>query len=168
MAQACPDWWLTPHRTGGSAASEYSQTRESIKALSRKLKKHEARLEELDRLYIKVYEDNARGKISDEKFSMMATSYEKEQWELKEIIYDLQAEIEVQENKINDLETFIQRASKYSTLQEINSYAVHELIKAIYVEEPDNPSGHRILKIHIVYDLIGYIPLDELLKEKSA
>lgn len=144
------------------------QTRDSIKALSKKLKKHEARLEELDRLYIKVYEDNARGKISDEKFSMMATTYENEQWELKEIIYDLQAEIEVQENKINDLETFIQRASKYSGLQEINSYTVHELIKAIYVEAPDKSSGHRIQKIHIVYDLIGYIPLDELLKENSA
>lgn len=24
MAHACPDRWLTPHRTGGSAASEYS------------------------------------------------------------------------------------------------------------------------------------------------
>ncbi len=25
MAHACPDRWLTPHRTGGSAASEYSK-----------------------------------------------------------------------------------------------------------------------------------------------
>ena len=24
MAHACPDRWLTPHRTGGSAAPEYS------------------------------------------------------------------------------------------------------------------------------------------------
>lgn len=24
MAHACPDRWLTPHRTGGSAAQEYS------------------------------------------------------------------------------------------------------------------------------------------------
>ncbi len=26
MAHACPDRWLTPHRTGGSAASEYSMS----------------------------------------------------------------------------------------------------------------------------------------------
>ena len=25
MAHACPDKWLTPHRTGGSAAPEYSR-----------------------------------------------------------------------------------------------------------------------------------------------
>ena len=25
MAHVCPDKWLTPHRTGGSAASEYSK-----------------------------------------------------------------------------------------------------------------------------------------------
>ncbi|MBQ9690593.1 MAG: DUF4368 domain-containing protein [Eggerthellaceae bacterium] len=87
---------------------------------------------------------------------------------MKESIYTLQAEIEAEENKINDLERFIQRVQEYGTLQEINSYVVHELIKAIHVEAPDKSSGHRIQKIHIEYDLVGYIPLDELLQEKSA
>lgn len=30
MAHACPDRWLTPHRTGGSAASEYSHVTLSL------------------------------------------------------------------------------------------------------------------------------------------
>lgn len=144
------------------------QTKDSIRKLTKKLAKSENRLEELDRLYIKVYEDNANGKISDEKFSMIASSYENEQWELKESIYSLKAEIEAEENKINDLEKFIQKVGEYGKLQEINSYVVHELIKAIYVEAPDKSSGHRVQKIHIEYDLVGYIPLDELLQEKSA
>lgn len=144
------------------------QTIESISILSKKLSKSERRLEELDRLYIRLYEDNVNGKISDEKFSMMASTYENEQKELKDDIYKIRSEIESQENRCKDLETFIQTAHKYIGLKSINAYVVHELIKGIYVEAPDKSSGHRVQKIHIQYDLVGFIPVDEMMERKMA
>ncbi|MEF2668717.1 MAG: DUF4368 domain-containing protein [Gemmiger sp.] len=43
-----------------------------------------------------------------------------------------------------------------------------ELVKAIYMEAPDKSSGKRRQKVHIKYDLVGYIPVDELLKAEQA
>ena len=33
---------------------------------------------------------------------------------------------------------------------------------------PDKSSGKRRQKVHIEYDLVGYIPVDELLKAEQA
>ena len=38
----------------------------------------------------------------------------------------------------------------------------------IYVDAPDKSSGKRRQKVHIEYDLVGYIPVDELLKAEQA
>ncbi len=38
----------------------------------------------------------------------------------------------------------------------------------VYVEAPDKSSGKRKQKVHIEYDLVGYIPVDELIKAEQA
>lgn len=50
-------------------------------------------------------------------------------------------------------------------MTELTPYALRELVKAVYVEAPDKSSGKRKQKIHISYDLIGFIPVDALLKK---
>lgn len=47
-------------------------------------------------------------------------------------------------------------------------YALRELVKAVYVEAPDKPSGKRKQRVHIEYGLVGYIPVDELIKAEQA
>ena len=76
--------------------------------------------------------------------------------------------IEVQETQIQNIETFIQKASQYIGIEELTSYALHELIKAIYVYAPDKSSGKRRQHIHIQYDGLGFIPLNELLAQEKA
>lgn len=53
-------------------------------------------------------------------------------------------------------------------MEELTPYVAHELIKAIYVGAPDKSSGKRRQSIHIEYDLIGFIPLNELMKQETA
>ena len=36
------------------------------------------------------------------------------------------------------------------------------------IEAPNKSSGKRRQKVYIEYDLVGYIPVDELLKEEQA
>lgn len=98
---------------------------------------------ELDRLFIRIYEDNVAGRITDERFSMMSKTYEDEQTQLKVEIQSLQQEIEEQERQIENLKQFIQRVRKCEDLQELTPYALRELVKAIYIEAPDKSSGKR-------------------------
>ena len=140
----------------------------AIRGHKKRLAQAEKRLGELDRLFIRIYEDNVAGRITDEKFSMMSKTYEDEQAQLKEEIQTLQKEIEVQERQIENLKQFIQRVRKYEDLDELTPYALRELVKAIYIEAPDKSSGKRHQGIRISYDLVGFIPVEELLKQETA
>lgn len=141
---------------------------EKICASVKRLEQAQRRTGELDRLFIRIYEDNVAGRINDERFSMMSRSYETEQAQLKEEIQTLQQEIKVQERQIENLEQFIQRVRKYEDLDELTPYALRELVKAIYIEAPDKSSGKRYQGIRISYDLVGFIPVEELLKQETA
>lgn len=144
------------------------QSEEAIRVHKKRLAQAEKRIGELDRLFLKIYEDNANSKLSDERFAMMSATYESEQTELKAEVKKLQEEIQVQEQQIQNLEVFIQRVKKYTTFKELTPYALRELVKGIYVEAPDKSSGKRKQKAHIEYDLVGYIPVDELMKAEQA
>ena len=134
----------------------------------RRLTQAEKRIGELDRLFVRIYEDNVSGKLDDEKFAMMSQNYTQEQKDLKTEVNSLQQKIEEQEQQADNLEQFIQRVKRNSDLTELTPYALRELVKAVYVEAPDKSSGKRKQKIHICYDLVGFIPVDELLKAEQA
>ena len=144
------------------------QSEEMIRIHKKRLAQAEKRISELDRLFIRIYEDNVAGRLDDEKFAMMSTNYTQEQSDLKTEVKSLQQEIQEQEQQAENLEQFIHRVHKNSTLTELTPYALRELVKAIYVEAPDKSSGKRKQKIHISYDLIGFIPVDVLLKAEQA
>ena len=163
--------YVTRHESYFRAVMEHKlrlSSEEAIWANKKQLAQADKRLVELDRLFIHIYEDNVAGKLSDERFSMMSQSYEDEQTQLKAEIQTLQQDIEVQERQIENLEQFIQRVHKYEDLQELTPYALRELVKAIYIEAPDKSSGKRRQNIRISYDLVGFIPVDELMKQETA
>ena len=70
-----------------------------LKLLKKQLSQAEKHNTEFDRVYIKIYEDNAAGRLSDERFSMMGKIYEDEQTSLKTEAAYLREEIEVQERR---------------------------------------------------------------------
>ncbi len=59
-------------------------------------------------------------------------------------------------------------APRVHRLKELTPYALHELVKAIYIEAPDESSGKRRQSVHISYDFVGIIPIDELMQEEMA
>ncbi|WP_242961682.1 DUF4368 domain-containing protein [Pseudoflavonifractor sp. An44] len=144
------------------------QSEETIRIHKKRLAQAEKRISELDRLFIRIYEDNVAGRLDDEKFAMMSTNYTQEQADLKTEAKSLQQEIQEQERQAENLEQFIYRVHKNSTLTELTPYALRELVKAVYVEAPDKSSGKRKQRVHIEYDLVGYIPVDELIKAEQA
>ncbi len=144
------------------------ESAEAIRANKKQLERNENRIVELKRLFIKIYEDNAKGKLNDERFDMLSQSYEAEQKQLETEVIKLRQEIEVQERQNENIEKFIQKAQNYVGIEELDPYALRELVKAIYVEAPDKSSGKRRQHIHIQYDGIGFIPLDELMKKETA
>lgn len=143
-------------------------TEDAIQVRKKRLKRVEKRVKELDQMFIRLYEDNVKGRISDDRFSMMNRTYEDEQAQLKAEAETLAQEIEAQAKNEVDLESFIEKVRKYSDLQELTPYALRELVKAIYVEAPIEVDGKRYQNIRIHYDFIGLIPLDELSRQEAV
>ena len=66
------------------------------------------------------------------------------------------------------MEQFIQRVHKYEGFAGNDPHALRELVKGIYIEAPDKSSGKRRQGIRISYDLVGFIPVDELMKPGNS
>lgn len=144
------------------------ESAESINVSRKQLAKAERRMSELDRLFIRIYEDNVSGRISDERFTLMSKTYEDEQAELKKQIQILRDEIDRQGQQKDNLDRFIQKAGKYAEMDSLTPYALRELVKVIYMEKVGSPEGKRRFNLKISYDFIGYIPLDKLMGEGPA
>lgn len=158
------------------------QNEKEIAFSKKQLDDTEKRIEEVNRLYVKIYEDNAKGKIPDDRFQMMAEKYDTEQKSLNEKAIQLRKQIEVQEENTNCIDRFINKIKAHITDDGLNGYNIHELIQGIYIENCDEPdtsqdengenlsytvkakAKQRIRKIHIKYDFVGYIPVYELMK----
>ena len=135
------------------------QSEETMRLCKKRLAQAEKRIGELDRLFVRIYEDNVAGKLDDERFAMMSKNYTEEQKDLKAEVKGLQQQIHEQEQQAENIEQFVQRVKRNSTLTELTPYALRELVKAVYVDAPDKSSGKRRQKVHIEYDLVGYIPV---------
>ena len=88
--------------------------------------------------------------------------------QLEAAVIMLRKDLEVQQRQSENIEKFVQKAHKYVGIEELDPYALRELVKAIYVDAPVKVNGKCTQYIHIQYDGIGFIPLDELLKGETA
>ena len=95
-------------------AQKRQASKEAIQIRKKELERDERRISELKRLFIKVYEDNAAGRLSDERYEMLSQTYEAEQKQLEADTARLRQEIEVQEAENDHLERFIEKGEPMS------------------------------------------------------
>ena len=118
--------------------------KKELAAKRRQLTQAQRRMEELDRLFKRLYEDKISGKINDSRFEKLSADYENEQAELTEKMQLLEQEITQQEEEADSIEQFILRAKKYPNLQELTPAVLHDLVNRVYVSAPDKSSGQRV------------------------
>ena len=124
----------------------------------RQLTQAQRRIEELDRLFKRIYEDNISGKINDSRFQKLSGDYENEQAELTKKVQTLEQEIVKQQEEADSIEQFIRRAKKYPELTELTPAVLHDLVNKVYVCAPDKSSGHRVQDVRISLACIGFLP----------
>ena len=84
--------------------------KKELSAKRRQLTQAQRRIEELDRLFKRIYEDNISGKINDSRFQKLSGDYENEQAELTKKVQTLEQEIVKQQEEADSIEQFIRRA----------------------------------------------------------
>ncbi len=133
---------------------------EKKKELSEKrkeLNKAKQRISEIDNLIQRIYEDNASGKLSDERYATMSMSYEKEQQELKESIPILEEYLSTETGKNENLQRFIDKVKRITEIKELTPELIHEFIEKIIVYPAKHLDGKRFQLVDIYYNGIGII-----------
>jgi len=100
-------------------------------------------------------EDNATGKLSDERYMMLTEDYEQEQASLKQRNKELHNEIEAYITGGDRAEKFIEIVHRYTEIEELTTPMLNEFIDKIVVHEADKSSGQRMQKVEIYFNLIG-------------
>lgn len=142
-------------------ATEYGDIKAS-RALREKrdeLDKAKSRMGELDRLFRKLYEDNALGRLSDQQFTFMVSGYDDEKAALVEKIRELEKDLSTVTERRDDVSRFVQIVRKYTDVQELTYEIVHEFIDRILIYELDKDTNTR--KIEIYYSFVGQVDSGE-------
>ena len=141
---------------------------QQAEATDRKLKEKElkalqARDEELDGLFERIYEDNVSGKLSDDRFARMSRRYEEEQKELAEKIKALRAEIDKQNSQSMTTDMFISLVRKYTRARKLTPRMLNELIEKIEVFNAEKVDGVWEQRLRIHYNCVGVIEIPDLI-----
>lgn len=152
---------LKSYRKNKTAFEEYLSSRFSdssgkrIKLLEADLERRLERITEIGKVLDKLYEDNALGRISYERYEQMTQSYEAEQESLRRSVPDTRAEIATLKAKTDAADRFISVIDKFTDIRELNAEILNELIDRIVVHHKEKVDGKTYQQVEIYYRFVG-------------
>ena len=126
------------------------------------LQKAIVRNDTVSKLYEKLYEDNAIGKVSDEWFMQLSHKYELERLELKAKMKTLRQKLSECGQCERDRETFTSAIRRFMRMDRLTAPLLRELIDHIDVFETEGKGKNRTQRIVIYYRFVGYVEIPEV------
>ncbi len=135
-----------------------AETRREIERLQRELELMRRRDTELSTLFKRLYEDNVLGKVTNEQFRMLSGDYNAEQKSLKERIPQTAERIEELQDSISNVTRFIDKAKRYTEINELSGELLNVFIEKIEIgERAERYSRTAEQEIIIHYRDIGVV-----------
>ena len=127
------------------------------------------RLQELERLMCRIYEDMILNKIPNSRYEILNSQYETEQITLSKEIKDLELAISRYEKETDRAKKFIFLISRYENFDELTTTMINEFVEKILVHERDRKGSQTAnQKVEIYFNFIGnYEPPKEELSEEE-
>lgn len=133
---------------------------ESERLLKSSKKEHEtavARIDKLDTIILRLYEDNVEGKISDDRFKKLTDTYETEQATLTARIQELKTIINATNDEFNNIDLFVKIVKKYTNIEKLDCEILRTFVDKVLVYQPERIDGKKIQRIKIIYNFVGDI-----------
>ena len=144
--------YLLAKKNNAMRQKEYKQLQQAVENGTR-------RIAEIDRLIEKVFEQNAGGVLSDERFSKMLQSYEKEQKALTQEVEENRHTLQNAEQRVVDLRLVLRTLREMTDIKELTPTLVNSLIERIEVHNSDKSDGHSHVKVDIYFAAVGMIDI---------
>lgn len=131
--------------------------KDNVRQAEREIKKARKRLAELDAMFVKTYEEHAKGKISDRNYNTLVAAYEKEQSELETAVGEYETTINANRESSENAVNFVELIKRYADIDELTQALLNTLIERIEVHEPEEIGGEYIQKLDVYYKFVGII-----------
>ena len=136
-----------------------------------RLTESQNRLQELERLMCRIYEDMILNKIPNNRYEILNNQYETEQLTLSKEIRDLELVISRYEMETDKARKFISLISSYENFDNLTNTMINEFVKKIIIHERDRKGSQTSKqKIEIYFNFIGNyeVPKEELSEEERS
>ena len=148
------------------------EEKEKIEIEKKKIRLTESqnRLQELERLMCRIYEDMILNKIPNSRYEILNNQYETEQVALSKEIKDLEQQVSRYEKETDRARKFISLISRYENFDELTTTMINEFVEKIVVHERDRKGSQSSKqKIEIYFNFIGNyeLPQAELSEEEK-
>ena len=148
------------------------EEKEKVEIEKKKIRLMESknRLQELERLMCRIYEDMILEKIPSNRYEILNSQYETEQIALSKEIKDLEFAISRYEKETDKAKKFISLISRYENFDELTTTMINEFVEKIIVHERNRKGSQTSKqKIEIYFNFIGNYesPKEELTEEEE-
>lgn len=148
------------------------EEKEKVEIEKKKIKLTESqnRLQELERLMCRIYEDMILNKIPNNRYEILNNQYETEQLTLSKEIKDLELVISRYEKETDRARKFISLINRYENFDELTNTMINEFVEKIIIHERDRKGSQTSKqKIEIYFNFIGNyeLPQAELSEEEK-
>ena len=114
------------------------------------------RLEQIEKVLDKLYEDNALGAIPQDRYEQMSRKYSEEYYTLKEELAEIKEQLSAFENAGGRAQRFVKLTEQYADFAELTPAILNEFISRIEVHERDQKRArYAIQHIGIYFNHIG-------------
>ena len=147
------------------------------KSLQAKTESAKQRISDLDKLFSRIYEDNLLGKLSDERYSRMASEYEIEQKQLMQEVEENEKTLSELQKQTVDMKMLYQGLMEFTEMKQLTPTVVNKLIERIEIHNNEKKHSHNNVKVDIYFTAVGLfdIPTEQQLidtmervKQKNA
>jgi hypothetical protein len=141
---------------------DYENQKKKIPSLKKRLK-------ELDILLDKIYEDNALGRLDEERYQARYEKYVGEHYKLKEELSAIETIVENFSNCNDRVQKFMRIVEKYAAFEEITQTMINEFVNKIVVHERED-KGCRVSpqRIELHFNYIGEFKSAETTQEDAV
>ena len=122
-------------------------------ALERSLTKDEERLDVLEKMVLRLYEDMVAGRISEANFNLLMEKTQTEQAELKAKIAEGRKKLADEIQLACDARRWVEAIQEYADITELDAATLNRLIKEIVVHESIDSDKTRHISIEIHFNL---------------
>ena len=132
------------------------QQTDKTKKQQKRIPQITTRLEQIDKVLNKLYEDNALGTIPQDRYEQMSQKYSEEYYALKAELATLQEQLSAYENAGGRAQRFLKLTERHAAFTDLTPTILNEFISRIEVHERDQKRArYAIQHISIYFNYIG-------------